>query len=189
MISPPFSSVTRPFSSVIPTFLMSSRPERNDSQRGSFRGVEGPAVRFPMVEIESPWTARKRERREVTIRRVPLVCRVCKPGTRPGTTSLALHAPSRSRQSLLPSVATRNTEALPVPTSRTGRDVRHPAVRKACERLQISVMAIRERELEKRAKTAFGNAASRVQRRISSLGSSIGPLWTKDHRLRHLPLP
>ena len=56
------------------------------------------------------------------------------------------------------------------------------AVRKACERLKISVTAIRERELDGRAKRAFGNAASRVQRRISGLGSSIGPPWTKDHK-------
>ena len=56
------------------------------------------------------------------------------------------------------------------------------AVRKACECLKISVMAIREQELDERANTAFGNAASRVQRRIASLGSSIGPPWTKDHK-------
>lgn len=56
------------------------------------------------------------------------------------------------------------------------------AVRKACERLKISVTAVRERDLNERAKTAFGNAASRVQRRISNLGSSIGPPWTKDHK-------
>jgi len=62
-----------------------------------------------------------------------------------------------------------------------GEFFRH-AVRKACERLNISVTAIRERELDERAKTAFGNAAGRVQRRISSLGSSIGPPWTKDHK-------
>jgi hypothetical protein len=48
--------------------------------------------------------------------------------------------------------------------------------------LKISVTAIREREVDEQAKTAFGNAASRVQRRISSLGSSIGPPWTKDHK-------
>ncbi len=49
-------------------------------------------------------------------------------------------------------------------------------------RLKISVTAIRERELDERAKTAFGNAASRVQRGISGLGSSIGRPWTKDHK-------
>jgi hypothetical protein len=53
---------------------------------------------------------------------------------------------------------------------------------KACERLGISVMAIRERELARRVEEAFGNAASRVQSRISSLGRSIGPPWTKDHK-------
>jgi len=62
-----------------------------------------------------------------------------------------------------------------------GEFFRH-AVSKACERLKISVTEIRERELDERAKTAFGNAASRVQRRIASLGSSIGPPWTKDHK-------
>jgi hypothetical protein len=62
-----------------------------------------------------------------------------------------------------------------------GEFFRH-AVRKACERLKISVTAIRERELDERAKTAFGNAVNRVQRRIARLGSSIGPPWTKDHK-------
>jgi len=56
------------------------------------------------------------------------------------------------------------------------------AVRKACERSGIPVTAIRERELDERAKTAFGKAASRIQRQISALGSSIGPPWTKDHK-------
>jgi len=56
------------------------------------------------------------------------------------------------------------------------------AVSKACERLKIPVTAVRERELEQRAKTTFGNAASRVQRRISTLGVSLGPPWTKDHK-------
>ena len=62
-----------------------------------------------------------------------------------------------------------------------GEDQRN-AVRKACEGLKISVTAFSERELDERAKSAFGNAASRVQRRITSLGSSIGPPWTKDHK-------
>lgn len=56
------------------------------------------------------------------------------------------------------------------------------AVRKACERLKISVTAIRGRELDERAKTAFGDAACQVQSRVSSLGSSIGPPWTKDQK-------
>jgi hypothetical protein len=56
------------------------------------------------------------------------------------------------------------------------------AARKACERLNISVTAMRERDLDDQARSAFGNAASRVQRRISSLGRAIGPPWTKDHK-------
>lgn len=55
-------------------------------------------------------------------------------------------------------------------------------VRAACEGLKIPVTAIPERELLDRAKAAFGRAAGQVQRRIASLGSSIGPPWTKDHK-------
>ena len=55
-------------------------------------------------------------------------------------------------------------------------------IRQACERLKIPVTAIPERELEERAQTAFGNAASKVQREIASLGSLIGSPWTKDHK-------
>ena len=56
------------------------------------------------------------------------------------------------------------------------------AVKKACERLDAPVTAIKERDLDDRARTTFGNEASRMQRRVSSLGSSIGPPWTKDHK-------
>ena len=56
------------------------------------------------------------------------------------------------------------------------------AVKKACERLGAPVKSIKERDLDDRARTAFGNEASRMQRRVSSLGSSIGPPWTKDHK-------
>ncbi len=56
------------------------------------------------------------------------------------------------------------------------------AVGKACERLEIPVTPIRERELDEQAKKAFGNTASQVQRSISTLSSSIGPPWTKDHK-------
>jgi hypothetical protein len=48
--------------------------------------------------------------------------------------------------------------------------------------LQIPVTSIRERELEERARAAFGNRASRVQATISNLGSSVGPPWTRDHK-------
>ncbi len=56
------------------------------------------------------------------------------------------------------------------------------AVRKACEGLKIPVTAVRERELNERAKTVFGNQASRIERWISRLGTSVGPPWTKDHK-------
>lgn len=56
------------------------------------------------------------------------------------------------------------------------------AVSRACERLQISVTAVRERDLEEQAQMAFGNRASEVLDKIASLGNSIGPPWSKDHK-------
>lgn len=56
------------------------------------------------------------------------------------------------------------------------------AVRQACEGLRIPVTTMKERELHERAKTAFGNQAIRVERRISRLGRGLGPPWTKDHK-------
>ena len=62
-----------------------------------------------------------------------------------------------------------------------GEFFRH-ALRQACEHLKIPVTAIKERDLDARIHTAFGNAANEVQRRISTLGRSMGPPWTKDHK-------
>jgi hypothetical protein len=62
-----------------------------------------------------------------------------------------------------------------------GEFFRH-TIRSACETLRIPVTAMPERELEDRARRAFGNAASRVQQNIASLGASIGPPWTRDHK-------
>jgi hypothetical protein len=56
------------------------------------------------------------------------------------------------------------------------------SIKNACEHLKIPVETIRERELEGRVKTTFGNSASRLQREIATAGSSIGPPWTKDHK-------
>ena len=53
---------------------------------------------------------------------------------------------------------------------------------KAFDGLQIPVTPIRERELDERTKTVFGNRASRVQATISNLGTSVGPPWTRDHK-------
>jgi hypothetical protein len=62
-----------------------------------------------------------------------------------------------------------------------GEFFRH-AVRQACKDLRIPVTAIRERELDQRAKLAFGKTADRVQGSIAGLGSGIGPPWTRDHK-------
>jgi hypothetical protein len=71
--------------------------------------------------------------------------------------------------------------AHPLIHSAEGEFFRH-AASKAFESLHIPVTAIRERDLDERAKAAFGNAAIRMQGRISSLGSEIGPPWTRDHK-------
>lgn len=60
------------------------------------------------------------------------------------------------------------------------------AVQKACERSNIAVTRIRERELDGVVRTKFGDRASRLEHRIASLGGSIGPPWTKDHKLATL---
>jgi hypothetical protein len=61
-----------------------------------------------------------------------------------------------------------------------GEFFRH-TVSQAFEDLQITVTAIRQRDLEERAKSTFGSA-SRIQGTIASLGKTIGPPWTKDHK-------
>jgi hypothetical protein len=56
------------------------------------------------------------------------------------------------------------------------------AVRRACERLKIAVTTIRQRDLDEQARAVFGSAARGLQRRIETVGSTIGPPWTKDHK-------
>jgi hypothetical protein len=60
------------------------------------------------------------------------------------------------------------------------------SVQEACQRAKLSVARIKERELDRVVKTTFGGEASRLERRIASLGRSIGPPWTKDHKLATL---
>jgi hypothetical protein len=62
-----------------------------------------------------------------------------------------------------------------------GEFFRHTVIQ-ACEDLQIPVTAIRQRDLDERAKAAFGKLASEVQGSIEGLGKTIGPPWTKDHK-------
>jgi hypothetical protein len=56
------------------------------------------------------------------------------------------------------------------------------SVHRACEGLQIPVATIRVRELDAWAKVAFANRAGQVQDSIASLGRSVGPPWTSDHK-------
>jgi hypothetical protein len=62
-----------------------------------------------------------------------------------------------------------------------GEFFRH-TVTQACEDLKVPVTAIRQRDLDERAKAAFGKLASEVQGSIEGLGKTIGPPWTKDHK-------
>jgi hypothetical protein len=66
-----------------------------------------------------------------------------------------------------------------------GEFFRH-AAHAACEGLQIPVTSIRVRELDARAKVAFANRADQVQSNIASLGRSVGPPWTSDHKTASL---
>ena len=51
----------------------------------------------------------------------------------------------------------------------------------ACWR-RISVMGIRERELDKQADAIFGKCAARVRQHISNLGVTVGSPWTQDEK-------
>ncbi len=53
---------------------------------------------------------------------------------------------------------------------------------RACERLDIPVTGIRERDLDGCAQVAFGKASTQVCRRISGLKSSFGSPWTQDQK-------
>jgi hypothetical protein len=54
--------------------------------------------------------------------------------------------------------------------------------RRAAERLDIPVTGIRERDLDRSARTVFGREADSLQREIAGLGSSLGPPWTADQK-------
>jgi hypothetical protein len=56
------------------------------------------------------------------------------------------------------------------------------ALTRACERLEIRVSGVRERDLELLAQSTFGKDASRVQRAIANLGKAAGPPWTMDQK-------
>lgn len=56
------------------------------------------------------------------------------------------------------------------------------AFRRACQNLGISVLGIRERDLDERADAAFGKAASQRKKEISQMGRTLGPPWTQDQK-------
>ena len=53
---------------------------------------------------------------------------------------------------------------------------------RACERLDIPVTGIRERDLDECAHAMFGGVATQLCRRISGLKSSLGSPWTEDQK-------
>jgi hypothetical protein len=57
------------------------------------------------------------------------------------------------------------------------------AVEKAFDRLKVPVTEIRERDLARLAETVLGDAAGPLQSAIAGSGSSLGPPWTKDHKM------
>lgn len=60
------------------------------------------------------------------------------------------------------------------------------AFSKACEGLDLSVTGLQERNLDECVQTTFGKAATRMQQRVSTLGRSLGPPWTKDQKMAAL---
>ena len=52
----------------------------------------------------------------------------------------------------------------------------------ACEACHIPVMRFRERELNERANTTFGNRAPSVRQHISELRKTVGSPWTQDEK-------
>jgi hypothetical protein len=55
-------------------------------------------------------------------------------------------------------------------------------VREACERCRVTVVGIRERELEERANATFRKAAAGLRQRIAALGKTVGSPWTQDEK-------
>jgi hypothetical protein len=56
------------------------------------------------------------------------------------------------------------------------------ALSTACETLSLSVTGVPERDLDESVRKAFGRAAPRIQKQISTLGRSLGPPWTTDQK-------
>jgi hypothetical protein len=57
---------------------------------------------------------------------------------------------------------------------------------KACDRLEIPVTGIRERDLDARAEAILGNRTTQFRDKIAALGKSVGPPWTADQKIASL---
>lgn len=56
------------------------------------------------------------------------------------------------------------------------------AICAACEVLRLTVLRVREREIESVATTALGRSAAAVMKQIANAGKILGPPWTQDHK-------
>jgi hypothetical protein len=56
-------------------------------------------------------------------------------------------------------------------------------IEQSFDHLKIPVTKIRERDLDRLAETALGDAAGHLHNTIAGFRSSLGPPWTKDHKL------
>ena len=56
-------------------------------------------------------------------------------------------------------------------------------IERAFEHLKVPVTGMRERDLERPAETVLGNTAGQLPNAIAELRRSLGPPWTKDHKL------
>jgi hypothetical protein len=59
-------------------------------------------------------------------------------------------------------------------------------VREACKRCGITVLGVRERQLDERADATFGKSAAKVRKHICELGKIVGSPWTRDEKVAAL---
>jgi hypothetical protein len=57
------------------------------------------------------------------------------------------------------------------------------AMRKACRALDLPVIGIRAREVDKDLHKIFGKDTARIQAQIAGAGRVLGPPWTQDHKV------
>jgi hypothetical protein len=60
------------------------------------------------------------------------------------------------------------------------------AIARACERLDLPVVRVREKELPDVASTVLGAPAGRLRSQVNQFGRTLGPPWTQDQKLAAL---